>query len=141
MDNLAQALANRQNIGESKDQTIMGLVRKHLSLNGGISGSYKDQDGVQSRGVGGGGRIGLNNIPIGGLNFRGGLTGNFNDWRAEFDTDRQNMGAPDQVNGGGGQITGRDIAVDFPGGFSLGAEYNTPSPKEREYMLRFKKNF
>jgi hypothetical protein len=140
MDHLAQALVNRQNISGSKDQTIMDLVRKHLSLNGGISGSYKDQDGIQSRGIGGGGRVGLN-FPMGGLNFRGGLSGNFNDWRAEFDTDRQNMGAPDQVNGGGGQLTGRDFGVDFPGGFSLGAEYNTPSKNEREYMLRFKKNF
>jgi hypothetical protein len=126
---------------QQPNSALLDLIRKYIEVEGGGGGTYKDQDGVASAGIGVGGRIGLDNISLEDMLLRGGLTGGFNKYRTEFDTDMQNSGAPDQVSGSRGRITGADIGAILPNGLDLGLEYSTPAPKERQLMFRLKKDF
>ena len=134
-------MADLEDILSGGDPTILDLLRKYVAVDGGVGGSYSDNDGIAAAGMGGGGRAGLENILLGDMLLRGGLTGGFNKYRTEFDTDMQNQGAPDQVHGSGGRITGADIGATLPNGLDLGLEYSTPAPKERQLMFRLKKDF
>jgi hypothetical protein len=128
-------------------ETILNQLRRYISLDGGISGGMRNKEvalptgnaNIQSMDISGGGRAGVN-IPINDLMLRLGVAGNFNKYRTEFDDKMQGAGAPDQVSGGGARLTGGDIGLEYPGG-SVGLELNTPHPKEREWMLRFRKHF
>tara|TARA_R110000765_G_scaffold377315_3_gene468203 strand:+ start:520 stop:969 length:450 start_codon:yes stop_codon:yes gene_type:complete len=123
-------------------------LRPYISIDGGISGSVKDSnitlpgdDGhIRSMNIGGGGRAGVK-IPINELIMRLGASGYFSKHRTEFDSNMQGVGAPDQVSGYDAGLTGLDAGINFRNGIDVGARYNPQNPRDKEIMLRYKKNF
>lgn len=95
---------------------------------------------LENSGFSAGGRAGLN-IPLLEMILRLGASGYFSKNKTTYPAELQEFGAPESSSEIHKRLTGADIGLDFLDGQRLGFEFETPTPKEQQFMLRYGTKF